>query len=797
MSIDDLQKNIKNNNSEKSGIPYFSENDVIRLAKKLYGKTVSACLLVSYADQNFLLMDKLGEKFVFKISNYKEDKEILEAQVEVLNYLSRQNKETMYPSVCLTKSGEQISIVKSKEGKIHFIRMLTFLEGDFLTNIHPHTPELLQSLGVFLGNLDKTLTSFSHPATHREFVWNLKNALKIMKYIRYTANPQKRNMMEHFLFQFETNVLPVLPLLRTGIIHNDANDYNLLVGNTPLNSNQIIGIIDFGDMIHSPIICELAIAMAYAMFNKNDPIKEIAHVVRGYNQVFPLMEQELEILFYLICARLCTSVCMSAYWYKIEPDNEYLKASEKPAWKLLEKLAGVNPIYAHNTFRDACKMPPLPGTMDSNYENILNIRHKHIGKVFSIHYKKPLKIEKGGMQYLFDNVGRSYLDAVNNVCHVGHCHPKVVKAAQKQIATLNTNTRYLHDKLGEYAQLLCSTFPEPLKVCFFVCTGSEANDLALRLARTHTKQQDIIVVDGAYHGNNTSVIEISPYKFNGPGGMGAAPYIHKVVTPDLYRGEYKAGDTNAGEKYAKHVQKTIEKLKDNKKKIAAFFCESLLGCGGQIVLPENYLKQTYQYVRNAGGVCIADEVHVGFGRIGSHFWGFETQGVVPDIVTLGKPIGNGHPLAAVITTPEFASSFNNGMEYFNTFGGNPVSCAVGISVLKVIKDEHLQENALEVGNRIKNGLEKLMDKHSLIGDVRGLGLFLGVELVQDRETLVPATEQAFNIMERMKENGILIGIDGPLQNVLKIKPPLVFSEKNADLLVDTLDKILEENDFHF
>jgi 4-aminobutyrate aminotransferase-like enzyme len=300
------------------------------------------------------------------------------------------------------------------------------------------------------------------------------------------------------------------------------------------------------------------------------------------------------------------------------------------------------------------------------------------------------------------------------------------------------------------------------------------------------------VLDAAYHGNTTALVEISPYKFDGPGGPGTPPYVHKVPMPDVYRGEYKGSDPEAGAKYARHVEETIRQEQQGKN-IAAFIGESLLGCGGQIVLPDGYLKEVYRHVRGAGGVCIADEVQVGFGRVGTHFWGFETQGVVPDIVTMGKPIGNGHPLAAVVTTPEVAASFDNGMEYFNTFGGNPVSCAIGLAVLDVIADEGLQARALRVGEHLLAGLQGLMAKHPIIGDVRGLGLFVGVELVLDRGTLAPAAAQATYVVNRLRERGILMSTDGPLHNVLKIKPPLAFSEASADFLVATLDEILAED----
>ena len=399
------------------------------------------------------------------------------------------------------------------------------------------------------------------------------------------------------------------------------------------------------------------------------------------------------------------------------------------------------------------------------------------------------------MQYLFDDTGRPYVDGVNNVCHVGHCHPRVVAAAAHQMPLLNTNTRYLHDHLANYSERLAALFPDPLSVVFLVCTGSEANDLALRMARVHSGRRGVVVVDGAYHGHTGCLIELSPYKNEGPGGVGAPDHVRKVVMPDGYRQEHKHGVPNLGTRYADHVAAACDELERAGHGVAAFFCESMLGCGGQVELPPGYLEQAFAHVRRAGGVCLVDEVQVGFGRVGSHFWAFETQGVVPDIVTLGKPIGNGHPLAAVVTTPEIANSFANGMEYFNTFGGNPVSCAVGMAVLDVIEEEGYQEHARKVGGGLKKDLASLMERHSLIGEVRGRGLFLGVELVRDRETLEPAAEEASWLVEQMKERGFLLSTDGPLHNVIKIKPPLPFAEENADRLVVELDKVLGEYAF--
>ena len=423
---------------------------------------------------------------------------------------------------------------------------------------------------------------------------------------------------------------------------------------------------------------------------------------------------------------------------------------------------------------------------------ILRLRERYLGRALSISYREPLKIVRGEGQYLFDEEGRAYLDCVNNVCHIGHCHPRVVDAAAGQMANLNTNTRYLHDHLVEYARRLAETMPGDLEVCFFVCSGSEANELALRLARSATGRRDVIVVEGAYHGNTTGLIEISPYKFEGPGGEGRPAHVRVAPMPDGYRGTYRYGDPESATRYAAAVADEIAGARADGREIAAFFCESMLGCAGQIVLPDGYLHEAYEHVRKVGGVCVADEVQVGFGRVGSHFWAFETQGVVPDIVTLGKPIGNGHPIGAVVTTRRVAEAAHTGMEYFNTFGGNPVSCAVALAVLDVIEEEGLQARAAEVGAHLKAGLMSLAARHAMIGDVRGLGLFLGIELVREAESLTPATREAAEAIELMKERGVLLSTDGPFENVIKIKPPLVFSRENADELVAVLDEVLGE-----
>ncbi len=427
-------------------------------------------------------------------------------------------------------------------------------------------------------------------------------------------------------------------------------------------------------------------------------------------------------------------------------------------------------------------------TAQSSPAALLARRRKLLGGNLSVSYKQPLHIVRGSMQYLWDATGQKFLDAYNNVPHVGHCHPRVVQAGQQQMAQLSTNTRYLHESIHEYASRLGSSLPGALKVCYFVNSGSEANELAVRLARAHTRRRELIVLEHAYHGNTTTMIDISPYKHAGPGGEGAPPWVQVAPLPDLYRGLYRRDDPQAGRKYARSVERIVEESQARGAGIGAFLAESWPSVGGQMSLPADYLQAVYAAVRAGGGVCIADEVQTSLGRLGDHFWGFEYYGVEPDIVVLGKPIGNGHPIGAVVTTAEIAASFDNGMEFFSTFGGNTVSCAVGLAVLDVVADERLQAHAQNVGEHLLGRLRELKRRHSLIGDVRGAGLFLGVELVTDQQSLEPATVEAAAIVNRMRERGVLLGTDGPFHSVLKIRPPMPFDQQDADLLVNTLDE---------
>jgi len=422
-------------------------------------------------------------------------------------------------------------------------------------------------------------------------------------------------------------------------------------------------------------------------------------------------------------------------------------------------------------------------------EELIAFRKEHLGKSLSLSYDKPLHIVRGEGVYLIDIEGRKYLDTVNNVNHVGHQHPKVVAAGQKQMALLNTNTRYLHEEIVTYAEALLKKLPKELSVLHIVNSGSEANELAIRMAKTCTGEKNMLAIEVGYHGNTNAVMEVSSYKFDGKGGKGKPANTHILPLPDPYRGIHAGA--NCGTEYATYAKRHIEVLQNIDEGIAGFIAESMISCGGQIVPPKNYFKEVYNHVRKAGGICIADEVQTGFGRMGKTFWAFELYDVIPDIVTMGKPAGNGHPLAIVACTKEVAEKFSTGMEFFNTFGGNPVSCAIGRTVLEVIEEENLQQNALEVGEFLKNELKELQREFPILGDVRGEGLFLGFELNTSEKK--PLARHASYLANRMKTLGILMSTDGPDYNVLKIKPPMIFNKENAKELIFRLKTVFGED----
>jgi 4-aminobutyrate aminotransferase-like enzyme/Ser/Thr protein kinase RdoA (MazF antagonist) len=940
------------------------------------------------------------------------------------------------PRVVPTPGGQALVEVPH-DGGPGVARVLTWLPGVVWSRAWtpggPAPASTLADLGR-LARVDEALAPVDHPEAGDGLRWNLLYAADARDLLPEVPDAERRALAGAVLDRFAVHVQPRLAELPVQLIHNDASDGNVLIG----DGGQVVGLIDFGDVCRAPRVCGLAVACAYAMVDRSDPVAAVLPLVAGYHEVAPLRPAELELLLDLIRTRLALSVVMAGWQHARDPGNDYLLTSQEQVWPLLRRLAGAGTDTDTDTdvgtgadiddlarfrFRDACgyeadprarvvrrflaltpsapvlgerplsDVPrltfdwsagtdaaqwtpqrlfdhlaeagaeigigryledrdvytadayaaadgsgerrtvhlgvdlfvpagtpvaaPLDGVVQllndnatpKDYGPVVILRHAtdtgeefftlygHLARTtldglttgqqvaagerfatvgsqdenggwaphvhlqvltsllghgvdvpgvgtasdlgvwrsvspdpnlllglpegtradpgtrtaevarrraarlspaLSLSYRSPLRIVRGEGAYLFDDAGSGWLDLVNNVAHVGHCHPRVAAAAAAQQAMLSTNTRYLHEAVVEYAERLAATLPDPLSVCFFVNSGSEANDLALRIARAHTGARDSVVLDHAYHGNLTSLVEVSPYKFDGPGGAGRPAGTHVVPLPDPYRGLHRSA---AGEPSSVVTQAYLAELdrvldgaaaRPGGRRRPTFLAEAIPGTAGQVVLADGFLAGAYERVRAAGGVCIADEVQTGFGRVGSAFWAFEQHGVVPDVVTMGKPIGNGHPIGAVVTTPEVARSFVTGMEYFNTFGGNPVSARVGLSVLDVLADERLQGHADAVGARLLDRLRELAGRHELIGDVRGSGLFLGVQLVGDRELRTAAGGAAERVVEAVKRRGVLISSDGPDHDVLKIKPPMVLSVSDADRFVIAMDEALAE-----
>ena len=769
----------------------FDSSAARELARAHYGIDATATALSSERDQNFLLETANGERLVLKIANAHEERALLDAQQRAMTHLARQLR--VVPRVVPAKSGADIVEVTAPDGRRHLIWAITWLPGVTLGTLAHRSAGLLEDYAHTLGSLSRALAGFDHDAIHRNFYWDLALARRVVAEHRVgISDTELGAAIDAIVREFDRHTAPLLPALRRSAVHNDLNDYNVLVvggDDSGTWDQRVTGILDYGDMVFSYTVGDLAIAIAYALFDEPEPLAVAVRMARSYHAEFPLSDSEFGALYGLIGIRLCASACIAVPQRREQPGNAYLSISQDAIRRALPKLAAIPFGVAEATFRAACVAAPAPSHARSKAET-LEARERHIGHSLSISYSDPVKIVRGAGQYLFDDEGRRYIDAYNNVAHVGHCHPRVVRAGADQMARLNTNTRYLNDLLPEYAERLSSTLPDPLGVCYFVNSASEANELALRLARAHTRRRDMIVLEAAYHGNTTTLIDLSPYKHAGPGGSGAPDWVHVAPVPDDYRGAYKRGDPDAGRKYAHHIIAIVERLRAAARGLAGFIAETCPSVGGQIIPPAGYLAEAYRLVHAAGGVCIADEVQTGLGRMGTHCWAFEAQGVVPDIVVMGKPLGNGHPIGAVVTTREIAASFDNGMEFFSTFGGNTVSCAIGLAVLDVLHDEELQTHALHVGERLLSRLKPFAERFPIVGDVRGSGLFLGVELVRNRETLEPAGEEAAFVANQMRERGILLGTDGPHHNVVKIRPPMPFNDEDADMLVETLDRVL-------
>lgn len=760
--------------------PAFSPEEVRALLRAHFGIEGDLAPLDSERDQNAHVRSARGQ-FTFKIVNAAEPANAMAFQTALLRHVEATAPDLPLPRVVPAADGADIAFADGPTGERHALRLVTWLPGVPLAKV-ARTAPVLANVGRALGRLTAALQGFGHPGAFREFDWHIRETPRSRARLDAVRDPARRALVAASLDRFDQHVVPALVHLRHSVIHNDANDWNLLVDEA---SGAVSGLIDVGDAVFAPTVAEVAVAAAYAMLGQPDPAAACLAVVGGYHSVVPLTVFERAVLPELIAARLAISVTISATRQSTS-DDPYLFVSEAPAWDLLAWLASPAGQELGVAIARACHRPGeafLPPRRDD--ADLAEARRRLLGKNLSLSYRTPLHMVEGDDVWLTAADGRRYLDCYNNVAHIGHCHPRVVAVLAAQASRLNTNTRYLHENVLAYADRLRRTLPAGLDTFFFVNSGSEANDLALRLVRTATGRQGIAVLDWAYHGHTQALIEISPYKYKRRGGPGRAPFVTELPLPDVYRAP---DDWRPFEHGARFAAAARRHLAEAAAPPAAFIAETIPSVGGQVFLPEGYLAEVYAAMRAVGALCIADEVQVGFGRVGTHMWAFEEHGVVPDIVTMGKPAGAGHPLGIVATTRAIADRFANGMEYFNTFGGNPVSCAVGLAVLDVLDEQRLLENARVQGDYLLEQFRALADRHVVIGDVRGRGLFFGLEVVRDRGTKAHAGATAAAVVNEALALGVLMGTDGPFDNVVKLRPPMTFTRAHADRLVDVLDR---------
>ena len=960
-------------------------------------------------DLNF----RINSSHFLKVMRVGCQTDLVDMQCRALKHLEN----LALPCVVPSQKGRSFEICKDEKGCDRILWMIENLDGKTWAEFKPKTRDLICNLGKTIGDMDKVLASFDHSGLHRAFKWHLPSGDWIADNLDMITDATRQNIVIQILEDF-AGIKADLDALPVQAIHNDVNDYNILVTGSLLNSPDISGIIDLGDMCVAPVVCDLAIAAAYIVLDHPDPERALEDLVQGFHSAYPLSTKEFDMIWPLLRLRLAVSVVNSTMMAREKPDDPYVLISQGPAWAFLVSQE-INPDLISARLRVACGFgvndsaqsvmewlnenrgsfaqvlgqdlddlprvslsvadstmpqdpfhlthkeaatlgvqtegfhlgyyaeprlintskafykgpfkasnrrtvhmgidvfapvgsrvyaplnatvaaienrtdnldygglvilcheiekgrrfftlyghlnpesvgtlivgqpvkkgqafatlgdqqhnggwaphlhlqiglistdPNWPGAVDPDeldfwaklYPNpsaILNLddeilayqppskagvlaqRKARFGQNLKLTYTEPVMLLRGWKHHLFDEWGRPFLDSYNNVPHVGHAHPRIQMVAADQLQRMNSNTRYLHPAQIAFAEKIASYMPEPLSVCFFVNSGSEANELTLRLARAHTGGKDMITPDHGYHGNTTGCIDISAYKFNAKGGVGPSDWVHLVEVADDYRGRYRRGESDIAQKYADLVDEAITNISTRKGKLAGFIAETFPSVGGQIIPPKGYLPAVYEKIRKAGGLCIADEVQTGLGRLGDYFFGFEQQGAVPDIVVLGKPIGNGHPLGVVVTTREIADSFAKGPEFFSTFGGSTLSCRTGLEVLNIVEDEKLQENAKQMGDKLLAGLHGLQEKYEIAGDVRGYGLFIGLDLVTDRKTREPGTALADYVKNRMREHRILMGSEGPYDNILKIRPPMTIEEDDINYILQVMDKVLDE-----
>jgi 4-aminobutyrate aminotransferase-like enzyme/Ser/Thr protein kinase RdoA (MazF antagonist) len=748
--------------------PAVSAEEAEAVAARVFGVQGEAAALVGERDANFRL-ETADASFCLKIANRLDTLDVVAMQVLALEHIGRVDGGLPVPRPMRTLAGEAAAPVE-RRGAQHAVCLVSFLEG-----VEPAysdaTAATRAAIGEMLSRLDRALRGFFHPQAGRRLLWDVAHLTDLRPHVEHVA-ADRRPLVGTWLDWFEHEIAAALPRLRAQPIHNDLHQANLLVD--PAVPERITGIVDFGDMVHAPLVQDLAVSAAYQCFRQPDAVAALGDVVAAYHRVLPLEPEEVALLPGLVACRLAQSVVISAWRATLDPENaDYVLLDHDEAWDALELLSTLDSAEIGRRLGDRCSDGPRGERLA--FETSLARRRERLGPALSLSYEQPVRPVRGDGVWLIDVDGRRHLDAYNNVPHVGHSRPEVVEALARQAARLTTNTRYLVDEVTEYADRLAALLPDPLEVVMFVNSGSEANDLAYQIARVVTGNRGVVLTEHAYHGCTVMTTAISPEEF-GPERL--EPWAATVPGPGTAPSPAAA------------IDRALGTLAQEGHAPAMLIADSIFSSDG-IFVPAGYLAEAYPLVRAAGGLCVADEVQAGFGRLGTPWWGFAVDDVVPDIVTLGKPMGNGHPMGAVVTTRAIAEEFAAGWHFFSTFAGSPVATACGAAVLDVLEHEGLPGRAEAVGTLLRDRLEAVTVDARLPARIRGAGLFVGVELVDEDGGPAPATARA--VVEGLRRRQVLIGRTGPAGNVLKIRPPLVFDESHVETLVGAVAAVLSSS----
>lgn len=748
-------------------------------------------------EQNFRLTAQGGEQYVVKVASAHLDLVSIEFQNGALLHLESVELGIRLPTVKRSTAGELLTLVVDEHGVAHPLRVLTYVRGetvfDRVTDDDgtPYSTSDLRAFGEANGRLARGLQGYVHAGAFTTMPWDMANGLLSNPSFLGYLPADLRERSAPILARFMSETAPKLKRLRSQVIHHDIHESNLLLDP---DGSGVLGIIDFGDMIHGSLAQDVAVPVASFIHWSPDPILAANAIVGGYQRHVPLASEDLEVLLDLVMGRMIMQVAQRNYNQEvIGRRSTVLDRLQDVYTRSILQLANVTPqqFVAGMTPGIQGIAPVAPrssGSPPQDAEGLLRRRKRVLGETYMF-YDQPLHLVRGHGSSVFDADGKRYLDCYNNVPNVGHCHPHVVAAIATQAATLNTSTRYLHSEVIRLGERLSGTLPPELDTWVFTCSGSEANDLAVRIARAVTGRQGVMVTENSYHGNTTVTTDLSLIEYD---AAKRPKWVACLPPPNVYRGRYRTGETDLGSKYAIHFETARSELKAAGEDVAAVLIDSIFDAEGVLLPPADYLPRVWHNIKAAGGLFIADEVQMGFGRSGTHMWGFQDFGIVPDIVTMGKPMGNGHPIAAVAMRGDIAREFRKHIGYFNTFGGNPVSCAAANATLDVLLGDRLQERARVVGSELMARLLEMACKHHCVGHVHGRGLFLGVDIVADRATRDPAKMKARRIRERLKQLGVLAATAGPLGNVVKIRPPMCFSLEDARECLAALDLALSE-----